>query len=99
MINYDNAIISAVVPTSIVGFVFGVQGITLQLLGLIPVGLSFLPIPDWGFTTILTSYSAFVFFYNLFFIALHGRDVQKLDDPERNTGKRGCLSRSLIGYT
>jgi len=38
-------------------------------------------------------------FYNLFFIALHGREVQKLDDPARNTGKRGCFARSLIGYS
>jgi len=65
----------------------------------VPVGLSFLPIPSWGFTTILAGYSVFVMFYNLFFIALHGREVQKLDDPDRNTGKRGCFARSLIGYS
>jgi len=96
--NYDNVIIGAIVPTSIIGFSFAVQGVSIQLIGFIPVGLAQLikvaKIPQWVVTTILTSYIFFCLVYSFFYVKFQKQALIKLDDP-KNQEDTGCFQKTL----
>jgi len=97
--NYDNVIIGVICPPEIVGFTFAAEGLFLQVVGFIPVGISQLDIPAWGFTTMLFSYCFALIVYHVYLTRLHRNDLMGLDDTTKNRGDRGCVERTVLGYT
>eukprot|EP01127_Copromyxa_protea_P004654 TRINITY_DN14487_c0_g1_i1.p1 TRINITY_DN14487_c0_g1~~TRINITY_DN14487_c0_g1_i1.p1 ORF type:complete len:653 (+),score=105.65 TRINITY_DN14487_c0_g1_i1:141-1961(+) len=97
--NYDNSIIGAVVPAEIVGFSFAVQGVSIQLIGFIPVGLAELvkrvSLPGWSVTTILTSYIFFTLVYGFLYVKFQKHALIKLESPkkEEDSDSPNCLQR------
>lgn len=70
----------------------------MQVLGLIPVFISLIPMPRWVVITILNVYTFGIMLYTVYIVRYRRLDLFKLDDPkqERNDGNK--LLTLLFGY-
>jgi len=95
---YDNVLIGAVVPAQIVGFTFAVQGLSMQILGLIPVAVSLIKMPSWVTITILNVYTGGVILYTIWFVRYRKRGLIELDDPKQERSDGNWFLTMLLGY-
>eukprot|EP01125_Pyxidicula_operculata_P016362 TRINITY_DN561_c1_g2_i1.p1 TRINITY_DN561_c1_g2~~TRINITY_DN561_c1_g2_i1.p1 ORF type:complete len:501 (+),score=71.45 TRINITY_DN561_c1_g2_i1:104-1504(+) len=97
--NYLNVIANAICPPAIVGFMNAFQGGLNQLVALIPVGITFVTFDSWILTTALLAWTGILMVYNFIMVRYYKEKIVALDDPTKNTGTRGCLSRAVYGYS
>lgn len=92
---FTNSAITAIVPETIYGFTFAMQGVLNTLMLLIPSGISALEPPRWAVTTIILAVIGGTMLWNGSIIYFNRRSILKLD---QKVIAKGRLESCIWGY-
>lgn len=70
----------------------------MQILGLIPVGVSLIQMPEWVTVTVLNVYTVLVVLFNFYIIKYKGQELIKLDDPKQIRNDGSWILKLILGY-